>query len=56
MISNDPVVKPNQTRSRGQQRVKQPLQDENPISSPRSIDKIDELSAALSNISQPFCR
>src|ERR1700726_4850428 len=55
-ISNAPAVKPNKIRSRTNEGSSNRLNTSRPSSSPRSIDKIDELSAAVSNISPPFCR
>src|SRR5260370_25112679 len=55
-ISNEPAVEPNKIRSRVSEGSSSRLNTNRPIISPRSIDKIDGLSAAGSNISPPLCR
>src|SRR3977135_3008977 len=56
IISNEPAVDPNKIRSRACKGSSSRPITSNPSSSPRSIDRMDELSAALSNITPRFYR
>ena len=56
MTSNDPAVVPKIIRSSAREGLRRRAITSSPIHSPKSIIRIDGLSAALSSISSSFLR